>query len=126
MGLGPQKMTISQEFLRSSVLSHFTSYKQGTAARISLTKKGIFHHGCSYPVVILMWLVPGNLLRIPNLKPTSIERLINGSTKPFLKPRDMPVAEVPIFINFLRGMLEIDPGSRKSASELLQHEWLNR
>lgn len=67
----------------------------------------------------------GNLLRIPNLKPTSLERLINGTTKPFLKPRDMPDTEVPIFIDFLRGMLEIDPGSRKSASELLQHEWIN-
>lgn len=70
-------------------------------------------------------MVPGNLIRIPNLKPTSLEPLINGTTKPFLKPRDMPDAEVPIFIDFLKGMLEIDPGSRKSASELLQHEWVN-
>ncbi|KAL4807995.1 protein kinase [Aspergillus unguis] len=67
----------------------------------------------------------GNLLRIPNLKPTSLERLINGTTEPFLKPRDMPDCEVPVFIDFLGGMLEIDPGSRKSASELLQHEWIN-
>ncbi|PLB48108.1 protein kinase [Aspergillus steynii IBT 23096] len=67
----------------------------------------------------------GNLIRIPDLKPTSLERLVNGATKPFLKPSDMPQVEVPIFVDFLRGMLEIDPGSRKSASELLQHEWLN-
>ena len=36
----------------------------------------------------------------------------------------MPKAEVPIFIDFIKGMLEIDPGSRKSAAELLQHEWV--
>ncbi|KAB8071661.1 kinase-like domain-containing protein [Aspergillus leporis] len=52
------------------------------------------------------------------------ERLINGTTKPFLKPSAIPDAEVPIFIDFLRGMLETDPGIRKSASEL-QHVWLN-
>ncbi|KAE8308312.1 kinase-like domain-containing protein [Aspergillus transmontanensis] len=37
----------------------------------------------------------GGLLRIPNMKSTSLERLINGTTKPFLKPDDMPDAEVP-------------------------------
>ncbi|KAE8321394.1 kinase-like domain-containing protein [Aspergillus sergii] len=37
----------------------------------------------------------GDLLRIPNMKSTSLERLINGTTKPFLKPDDMPDAEVP-------------------------------
>ncbi|KAK2791339.1 hypothetical protein FQN53_004520 [Emmonsiellopsis sp. PD_33] len=66
----------------------------------------------------------GNLLRIPNLGPTSLERLIDGQTKPFLKPVDMPQDEVPIFIDFVRGMLEIDPAARKSAAELLQHEWI--
>ncbi|RJE27037.1 CMGC SRPK protein kinase [Aspergillus sclerotialis] len=67
----------------------------------------------------------GNLLRIPNLKPTSLERLVDGQTKPFLRASDMPKAEVPIFIDFIKGMLEIDPGPRKSAAELLQHEWVN-
>ncbi|KAI1943779.1 hypothetical protein LOZ66_000364 [Ophidiomyces ophidiicola] len=66
----------------------------------------------------------GNLLRIPNLKPTCLERLVNGTTKPFLKPIEMPEAEVPIFVDFIKGMLEIDPESRKSAVELLQHEWI--
>ncbi|KAE8307956.1 protein kinase [Aspergillus transmontanensis] len=66
----------------------------------------------------------GNLLRIPNLKPTCLEHLVNGTTKPFLKPIDMPEAEVPIFVDFIKGMLEIDPGSRKPAAELLQHEWI--
>lgn len=38
---------------------------------------------------------------------------------------DMPEAEVPIFVDFIKGMLEIDPRSRKSAAELLQHEWIH-
>ncbi|KAK9234398.1 protein kinase, partial [Lipomyces kononenkoae] len=66
----------------------------------------------------------GNLLRIPNMKPTSLERMINGTTKLFLKPKDMPDTEVPIFIDFLRGMLAIDPERRRSAADLLQHEWI--
>ncbi|RDW89992.1 CMGC protein kinase [Aspergillus mulundensis] len=66
----------------------------------------------------------GNLLRIPYLKPTTLERLVNGKTMPFLKPIDMPDAEVPIYIDFLKGMLEIDPEKRKSAAELLEHEWI--
>ncbi|PKY03351.1 kinase-like protein [Aspergillus campestris IBT 28561] len=68
----------------------------------------------------------GNLIRIPNLSPTSLERLVNGTAMPFSKPSDMPNADVPIFVDFLRGMLAIDPETRKSASELLQHEWINR
>ncbi|KNG88819.1 hypothetical protein ANOM_002487 [Aspergillus nomiae NRRL 13137] len=67
----------------------------------------------------------GNLLRIPDLRPTCLERLVNGTTKPFLKPIDMPEAEVPIFVDFLEGVIEIDPGSRKPAAELLQHEWIH-
>lgn len=41
------------------------------------------------------------------MKSTSLERLLNGTTKPFLKPDDMPDAEVPIFINFLRACLRL-------------------
>ncbi|KIE03726.1 Protein kinase-like domain protein, partial [Metarhizium majus ARSEF 297] len=67
----------------------------------------------------------GSLLRIPNLKSTSLEHLLNGTSKPFLKPEDMPDHEVDIFIDFIKGMLTIDPGSRKSAAELLQHEWIH-
>lgn len=67
----------------------------------------------------------GGLLRIPNLKPTSLERLLNGTSKPFIKPDDMHDAEVPIFIDFVRGMLQINPDTRKSAAELLQHEWIS-
>lgn len=66
----------------------------------------------------------GSLLRISNLTPTSLERLINGSERTFLKPNDMPDAEIPIFVDFIQGMLTIDPAHRKSAAELLRHEWL--
>ncbi|KAI9935061.1 hypothetical protein ASPWEDRAFT_175782 [Aspergillus wentii DTO 134E9] len=34
------------------------------------------------------------------------------------------LTRVPEFIDFVRGMLTIDPEQRKSAKELLQHEWL--
>lgn len=44
---------------------------------------------------------------------------MDGTTKPFLRPIEMPKDEVPMFVDFVRGMLEIDPESRKSASELL-------
>jgi serine/threonine-protein kinase SRPK3 len=38
----------------------------------------------------------------------------------------MPDTEVPIFIDFLRGMLEINPKRRRSAADLLQHEWIKK
>ncbi|OOF91778.1 hypothetical protein ASPCADRAFT_518194 [Aspergillus carbonarius ITEM 5010] len=66
----------------------------------------------------------GNLHRIPDLKRTSLERLINGTTQPFVKPTDMPDAEVPVFIDFIRDMLQIDPQLRKPAADLLEHAWL--
>ncbi|KAB8258006.1 protein kinase [Aspergillus pseudonomiae] len=72
----------------------------------------------------IMEVLARSLLRLPDLKPTCLERLVNGTTNPFLKPIDMPEAEVPIFVDFLKGMLEIDPGSQKPAAELLQHEWV--
>ncbi|OAR00209.1 hypothetical protein LLEC1_03172 [Akanthomyces lecanii] len=65
------------------------------------------------------------LIRIRNLKPTSLERLVNGEVKPFSKPPDMLETEVAAFIDFLRGMLQIGPLARKSAAQLLQHEWLS-
>lgn len=48
---------------------------------------------------------------------------MNGAERPFLKPNDMPDAEIPIFIDFLQGVLTIDRAHRKSAAELLRHEW---
>jgi serine/threonine-protein kinase SRPK3 len=59
------------------------------------------------------------------MKSTSLERLLKGTSKPFLKSKDMPEHEVDIFIDFVKGMLTMDPASRKSAAELLQHEWIH-
>ncbi|KAG6103060.1 hypothetical protein E4U14_006454 [Claviceps sp. LM454 group G7] len=67
----------------------------------------------------------GEFLRIPNLGPTSLERLLNGDRMPRMKPSDMSDDEVVVFIDFVRGMLQIDPKKRKSAAQLLQHEWLS-
>ncbi|EQL38806.1 CMGC/SRPK protein kinase, variant 2 [Blastomyces dermatitidis ATCC 26199] len=67
----------------------------------------------------------GDLRRIANLVPTTLESIINGSASPFLKPNDMPDAQVPVFIDFLKGMLTINPDHRRAAADLLQHEWLN-
>ncbi|KAL5335545.1 protein kinase [Aspergillus crustosus] len=53
----------------------------------------------------------GKLRRIPDLNSTSLERLVNGTSKPFLKPNDMPEAEIPLYVDFLRGMLTVDPAS---------------
>ena len=36
----------------------------------------------------------------------------------------MDEAEVDIFVDFLRGALALDPDERKTARELLEHEWL--
>ncbi|QSS62287.1 serine kinase [Histoplasma capsulatum] len=68
----------------------------------------------------------GTLRRIANLNPTTLESIIDGQESPFLKPNDMPHAEVPIFIDFLKGMLAINPDHRRSAAELLRHGWLKQ
>ncbi|PQK13443.1 hypothetical protein BB8028_0004g03740 [Beauveria bassiana] len=67
----------------------------------------------------------GKLIRIPNLKATSLERLLNGKVKPLIKPDDMPGTEIGSFIDFIKSMLAIDPMARKSAAELLKYEWLS-
>ncbi|KAG6013437.1 hypothetical protein E4U43_007287 [Claviceps pusilla] len=66
----------------------------------------------------------GKLVRVTEMPPTSLDRMLNGATKPFMKPEDMSDDEIGLFIDFIKGMLTIDPGSRKSAAELLHHEWL--
>ncbi|KAG6018559.1 hypothetical protein E4U40_000163, partial [Claviceps sp. LM458 group G5] len=58
-------------------------------------------------------------------KRSSLERMLNGKVKPYNKPSDMSEKELGIFVDFLKGMLEIDPTKRKSAAQLLQHEWLS-
>lgn len=49
---------------------------------------------------------------------------MDGKNEILRKPKDMPQAEVPIFVDFLEGMLAVEPGDRKSAAEMLKHPWL--
>ncbi|KAG6154548.1 hypothetical protein E4U11_006434 [Claviceps purpurea] len=61
----------------------------------------------------------GKFLRIPKLGLASLERVLNGDIMPLMKPPDMPDDEIDVFIDFVRGMLQIDPMARKSAAQLL-------
>ncbi|KAG6100487.1 hypothetical protein E4U31_003976 [Claviceps sp. LM219 group G6] len=65
----------------------------------------------------------GKLLRNPLDVGTGDEKIVNNID--FLQPADMPDDEVYPYIEFLQDMLDIDPLKRKSAAELLQHEWLS-
>ncbi|KAG6102907.1 hypothetical protein E4U14_006535 [Claviceps sp. LM454 group G7] len=67
----------------------------------------------------------GEFRRIPKFPLTSLEHLLNGERMPRMKPSDMSDDEVVVFIDFVRSMLQIDPKKRKSAKQLLQHEWLS-
>ena len=49
---------------------------------------------------------------------------MDGTEYPTTRPSDMSVEEVPVFVDFLRGALALDPDHRKTAKELLEHEWL--
>lgn len=49
---------------------------------------------------------------------------MDGKDEVLRKPKDMPQAEVPIFVDFLEGMLAIEPDDRKSAAQMLKHPWL--
>ncbi|KAK0252921.1 hypothetical protein LTR91_011509 [Friedmanniomyces endolithicus] len=66
----------------------------------------------------------GNLLRIPQLKVTNLADFVDGKEGPFKRPGDMTPEDAPLFVDFLRGALQLDPDERKTAGELLQHEWL--
>ncbi|KAG6239085.1 hypothetical protein E4U25_001125 [Claviceps purpurea] len=68
---------------------------------------------------------PVKLIRGPSLERSSLECMLNGVVKPYKRPSDMSKKEFDVFIDFLKGMLEIDPMKRKSAAQLLQHEWLS-
>lgn len=46
------------------------------------------------------------------MKRTNLDGMLNGQTMSFLRPCDMSEAEVEAFINFVKGMLEIDPTLR--------------
>ncbi|KAG6119017.1 hypothetical protein E4U14_005989 [Claviceps sp. LM454 group G7] len=67
----------------------------------------------------------GRLVRGPSLERSSLECMLNGFVKPYKRPSDISEEEFDVFIDFLKGMLEIDPSKRKSAAQLLQHEWLS-
>jgi serine/threonine-protein kinase SRPK3 len=66
----------------------------------------------------------GNLLRIPTLKPMTLEALIDGNHEVTRRPDEISRCEVIVFVDFLNGMLALDPLARKSAKELLRHPWL--
>jgi serine/threonine-protein kinase SRPK3 len=66
----------------------------------------------------------GNLLRIPKLLPASLLSLMDGENEVLRRPKDMPKAEVPVFVDFLENVLAIHPDNRKSAAEMLKHPWL--
>nr|GFD52621.1 hypothetical protein [Tanacetum cinerariifolium] len=66
----------------------------------------------------------GSLLRIPTLKQTSLRDFVDGQQVPFKRPPDMSSEEALVFVDFLQGALALDPDYRKTAHELLEHEWL--
>ena len=51
---------------------------------------------------------------------------MDGKDEILRKPKDMSQAEVPIFVDFLKGMLAVEPGDRKSAAQMLKHPWLSK
>jgi serine/threonine-protein kinase SRPK3 len=63
----------------------------------------------------------GNLLRISTLKPATLEALMDGDHEVTRRPDEMSRDEVIVFVDFLNGMLALDPLARKSAKELLRH-----
>lgn len=100
--------------------------------RGSKTKTFFDEDGMSYPTVFsssgshsLTQSPTGNLLRIPRLHKTSLEGYVDGEIGPLRRPADMRKEDVPQFVDFLKGMLALDPAQRKTASELLQHPWLS-
>ncbi|ATY65908.1 kinase-like domain [Cordyceps militaris] len=110
--LGPFPSTLLEKGRRSAEFFD----KQGIISTSIVLPLGYFANVCESL---------GKLIRVRNLKSTSLECLVNGDAKPFIKPADMPETEIGIFIDFIKSMLAIDPMARKSAAELLQHEWLS-
>lgn len=64
------------------------------------------------------------MLRIPKLSPASLLSLMDGENEVLRRPKDMPEAEIPVFVDFLENVLAIDPDDRKSAAGMLKHPWL--
>lgn len=59
-----------------------------------------------------------------DIKQTSFEEVLDGDHPAFQRPADLPKSEVPLLADFLRCMLVLDPEKRKSAAQMLEHEWL--
>ncbi|KAK0933021.1 hypothetical protein LTR29_015386 [Friedmanniomyces endolithicus] len=66
----------------------------------------------------------GRKFAIPRLKVTNLADFVDGKEGPFQRPDDMTSEDALRFVDFLRGALQLDPDERKTAGELLQHEWL--
>ncbi|KAG6154084.1 hypothetical protein E4U37_002410 [Claviceps purpurea] len=81
--------------------------------------------GAPWDTGVDIWTLGCLLIRGPSLERSSLECMLNGVVKPYKRPSDMSKKEFDVFIDFLKGMLEIDPMKRKSAAQLLQHEWLS-
>ncbi|KAG6041179.1 hypothetical protein E4U39_006687 [Claviceps sp. Clav50 group G5] len=66
----------------------------------------------------------GKLHRHPRDVGSGDERTLHETY--LVLPPDMPENELTVFVDFVKeGMLQLDPLKRKSAAELLQHEWLS-
>ncbi|KAF2758583.1 kinase-like protein [Pseudovirgaria hyperparasitica] len=68
----------------------------------------------------------GNLLRIPSLQQTNLRRFLDGKEGPLKRPKNMTSEDISAFVDFLQGALALDPHDRKTAKELLRHEWLHQ
>ncbi|KAK3619569.1 hypothetical protein LTR56_023949 [Elasticomyces elasticus] len=66
----------------------------------------------------------GRLLRMRGMGYTGLKDLMDGTQWPLTRPDGMNDAEMAMFVDFLQGALTLDPEHRKTAEELLQHEWL--
>ncbi|KAF3403289.1 Serine/threonine-protein kinase SKY1, partial [Talaromyces pinophilus] len=55
---------------------------------------------------------------------SSLEQVLNRRVNRFIRPEELSEKEVYVFIDFVKGMLTVDPSERKSAAGLLGHEWL--
>lgn len=67
----------------------------------------------------------GQLLRIHRaIKQTGLEKVLDGDCPALQRPADLPKTEVPLLVDFLKSVFVIDPEKRRSAAELLEHEWL--
>ena len=75
--------------------------------------------GYADPAAIAVCTTLGNMLRIHQIYPSSLERVINFRRNPSL-----PENEVPRLKSFLQSMLQYRPEHRTSAGEATMDPWL--